>query len=245
MKRFEAIDIIKKLLDGVNPVTGQVLGRNHVCCEPEVMRALHSAVMAMEAGAAREDAPSDIDARWYRRNGSLNAGRPWTEKDSRQLAELFRQGMDIDEICVLLQRRRRGVEHQLDMLGLKRSAEEETPEKPENDRPCNAGKPWSRVDSEWLIMAWHNGTTVEELAETLGRTPLAIRCRLEKAGLEHGGEPPQWTEKDTRELLWMVGKNYTTEEMAKHFGRTVKAIEARLFYLGLSNKAPKLFDFDK
>ena len=48
MKRERAIEILEALLDGANPLTGEVLPRDHVCQEADVMRALHAAVLALQ-----------------------------------------------------------------------------------------------------------------------------------------------------------------------------------------------------
>ena len=44
MNKLKAIDILKLLADGMHPVTGEQLEKNHVVNEPDVIRALNTAV---------------------------------------------------------------------------------------------------------------------------------------------------------------------------------------------------------
>lgn len=250
MNRERSIEILENLIDGIDPVTGEVLPGDHVCQEAAVMRALHAAVIALKASAA--DIPefrTSHAAYPYKKNGKLNAGRVWTEKDNQQLISLYLENTTMDDICRMLERRPRGVRNQLIYLGLDPARINAASMKEGKSVPTPSdkqGKPWTHVDHEWLISAWEAGCTVTEMADHLGRTPHAVRLRLEKYGRYDGGmtaadEPPPWTDADNKELFRMVDAGCTTAEMARKFGRTEQAMEARLFYLGLSKKAPKLF----
>ncbi len=245
MQPVRAIHILEMLMDGVNPVTGEVLSEEHVCLEPQVMRALHTAIMALDEKAPTENMQLDEALPVNKKNGRLNAGREWTDDDKQRLRELYMKGTSVDDICDLLQRRYRGVKKQLIAMGM-------LEEKPVSDYPStlrekypNAGKPWSTEENHRLMTAWHKGTPVEEISAELGRTPLAIRYRLENNEAWAEEEPPCWTAIDTQHLIGMVGEGRSISQMAEHFHRTEKAIEARLFYLGLSKKAPDLFGKEK
>lgn len=48
MRDFDSIEILNTLLDGLDPVTGEVLENDHVCCTGEVMNALYEVVLALE-----------------------------------------------------------------------------------------------------------------------------------------------------------------------------------------------------
>lgn len=250
MNRERAVEILESLLDGADPITGEVLPRDHVCQEAEVMRALHAAVIALQSGGADapEFRPHPTQSYPYTKRGKLNAGREWTEQDSRQLIDLYLKNTPMEEVCRLLQRRPRGVRNQLIYLGFE-PPEDAPPKRESSPRPAltdQHGKPWTQDDHEWLMAAWAEGCTIAEMASYLGRTPYAIRLRLEKEGKYAGGmtaekEPPAWTEADNTELFRMVDDGCSISEMAQKFGRSEKAMEARLFYLGLSKKAPKLF----
>lgn len=226
-----AIDILQMMQNGVDPITGEVFPKDHVCCESDVMEALAVAVMALDAQKNQT-----AYSKTYRKNGQLNAGRPWTEEDLQQLQTLHAQGVSVDELCKQFQRRPRGVERQLALL--ERAASKDNTKR---SGPRNSGMPWSKADSDRLIVAWNEGRNVLEMAKELERTPYAIYCRLEACGLiGPDEEPQQWSREDTRELFRMVDLKATTAEMAERFGRTEWAIESRLHYLGLRRRAPMM-----
>lgn len=235
MKHEDASIILQALLDGVNPITGEVLPPDHVCMEIDVIRALHTALMTLHDPVSLDAPPKGI----YRKNGKLNAGRPWTAQDDERLIKLHQEERSMEEICAILQRRERGVTRRLEEL----RHQQQDIEPMQKD---NRGKPWLTEDEAWLVQAWKEGRSISEMAEALARTPYAIRMRLEKQGLYEGGmtkedEPPRWTEQDSRELARMFQRGSTLTEMAEYFHRTEKAIEVRLFYMGLSKNPPKLF----
>lgn len=99
--------ILLQMLDGLDPTTGEVLPPDHLLNDATVIRALHTAVLAL------------MDVRMpVNRNGRLNAGRAWTEMDRDALAALSRSGASMETMCEKLQRRRRGVQRQLRDMGL-------------------------------------------------------------------------------------------------------------------------------
>ena len=243
MNPESAILILETLLDGVDPVTGEVLPPEHVCQEKEVIRALHTAIIALQSADASDPTASSPASFPLAKRGKLNAGRAWTEEDSQRLISLHLENRPLEEICQILQRRPRGVHNQLTYLGLEPHADETAPAKEPISRH---GKPWTHAEHEWLKSAWAEGRSASEMADHLGRTPYAIRLRLEQYGLFEGGmtaadEPPVWTDADNRELHRMADEGRSLSEIAARFGRTEKSIEARLFYLGLIKKGLKLF----
>ena len=67
-----AKEIIHCLADGVDPLTGEVLSSNHVCNQPDVIRALHVAERALQKDLARpEDGP------WHKEYGKV-----WSPKET-------------------------------------------------------------------------------------------------------------------------------------------------------------------
>jgi transposase-like protein len=217
------------------------------------MGALYEAVQALEeegnSSHPHQIRKNNVD-REKKTESELNAGRKWTEDDDAHLKSLYLQGAEMDEICRCLQRRPRGVRRRLEELCLIYIDAEKAQEKKEDPiqisekkQPDNRGKRWSREEHERLIEMWLEDGRITEIARELRRTPYAIRCRLEKYGLlESALSNTPWTEEDTRQLFRMVDRKCSIKEMSEHFGRTEKALEARLFYMGLSKKAPKLFD---
>lgn len=179
MNTKDACVILETLMDGINPITGELLPEDHVCQEPEVLRALHKALMALcsmdEAAAVPETSPSMVN-----RNGRLNAGRPWTTQDLDKLKHLYEAGTDMEEICRVLQRRRRGVERQLAGLGLMEAHHH--PADPDK-KHAKAGLPWTAADDQALQQMWAQGQPKAQIAKMLQRSSWAVECRLERMGL--------------------------------------------------------------
>ena len=176
MTNRDASAILEALLYGVNPITGEVLPKDHVCQEPEVLRALHKALTALQpcdVPPANSNAPIN-------RNGKLNAGRPWAQEELDQLKQLHEDGISMEEMCSLLQRKKRGIEKQLLYLGLTDDVKGRTAVNPKRPR---AGAPWTSDEDLTLWTMWKQEKTVHEIAAALQRSAYAIHCRMERLGM--------------------------------------------------------------
>lgn len=123
MNAARAASLLETLIMGIDPITGETLDAEHVCAQPETLRALHLAVAAL-----RNEKPR------------LNAGRPWTPQEDETLCQLYRGGVSLDAICARLSRRPRGTENRLRHLGL-------LPQ--ENAaKPWRMGKIWSETEEK-------------------------------------------------------------------------------------------------
>lgn len=96
MEIHEALEIVRKLADGLHPETGQVLQNDCLYQNPQAVRALHCAVHALELQQARERA---------RRSLPANAGKPWTDQEDAQLHAELRRGTSLQEIATAHNRR--------------------------------------------------------------------------------------------------------------------------------------------
>lgn len=83
-----AAHIIRALITGVNPRTGELLPEDGPLNEPDVLRALFLAVEALEGRALRAIKP-----------GPPNRGARWTREDDEKLLELFDSGMKISSLA--------------------------------------------------------------------------------------------------------------------------------------------------
>lgn len=242
MNAKDAYTLLETLLDGIDPITGEMLPEEHVCQEPAVLRALHRALAALQNDMepAEED-NTDVDPALVNKNGRLNAGRPWTQKDLNWLKQLHEAGANMDEMCYLLQRRKRGIEKQLAYLGL---VDAKAKKLPAEEKHMRSGMPWTAEDDKTLWDLWKNGAPEENIARLLHRTPYAVHCRMERLGMlepEDADAPPllpPWSLADVQKLQRMHASGCTAEEIAKEMHRPVESISARLFYMGLSKKAP-------
>src|ERR1035438_5213857 len=80
---------IEALADGVDPRTGELLPPASPIESPDVIRALHFALAAIDRQA---------DTRSKDGNPPPNAGKPWREDDDKLLGEQFDAGRSVAEI---------------------------------------------------------------------------------------------------------------------------------------------------
>lgn len=237
MNAKDAYTLLETLMDGVNPITGELLPEDHVCHEPAVLRALHKALVALRNS---DDMPVD-DTALVNRNGKLNAGRPWTQKDFDWLKQLHEAGASMEEMCHLLQRRKRGIEKQLIYLGLMNQSGEGVAANPKRSR---TGTPWTAEDDKNLWDMWKKGESKERIAKELQRSSYAIHCRMERLGMlnpeDADAQPllPPWSLEDVQMLKRLHDSGCTSEEIAEQMNRPVESIRARMFYMGLTKEAP-------
>ncbi len=105
MDRQRAKEILAALADGVNPVTGEVLSADDCCNQAEVVRALYTAVQALEQPVFRQKA------------APVNAGKPWTQTELDKLNDEFDRGMNISAIAQEHGRSKGSIEAKLVQLG--------------------------------------------------------------------------------------------------------------------------------
>lgn len=93
-------------------------------------------------------------------------------------------------------------------------------------------EPWSTDEVAELRQMAADGLPRSEMAAQLGRSPNAIRMKLQALGLyfpKASARP--WTEQDEETLLSMYRSGTSFTEMADHFGRSERAIITRLVLL--------------
>ena len=86
----EALEVIRKLADGLHPETGQAVSGDSMYQHPRAVRALNRAVLALEFQEAREHARNSLPA---------NAGKPWSNTEDAQICEELRRGVNFQEIA--------------------------------------------------------------------------------------------------------------------------------------------------
>lgn len=231
----DAYPLLETLMDGVNPITGELLPEDHVCQEPAVLRALHKALVALQDS----DETSGDDAALINQNGELNVGRPWTRKDLDWLKQLHEAGASMEEMSHLLQRRKRGIEKQLIRLGLMSQGGEGTAASQKRSR---SGTPWTSEDDKTLWDMWKQGETEDRIAKVLQRSAYAIHCRMERLGMLNPEDAqhflPPWSLEDAQKLKLLHASGCTAEETAEQMYRPVEIVRARMFYMGLTKESP-------
>ncbi len=99
-----AKELLTALADGIDPFTGEVFPRDHVCNQPDTIRALHCVLQALPAERKKDTPP--------------NAGQPWSQKETVSLQAEFQMGKTTSEMARIHGRSRGSIEAKLANLGL-------------------------------------------------------------------------------------------------------------------------------
>ena len=91
MDHTEAHKILSALADGCDPTTGEKV-EGSILQRGDVIRALHSAIRALEASARS-------NTRSSRARMPANAGKAWTEQKDRELLEKFDAGQTVAQLA--------------------------------------------------------------------------------------------------------------------------------------------------
>lgn len=108
MDESAARRIIECLADGLDPTTGELLDPGSPIESPEVIRALHVALRALDRQIQRHKHESE---------SSSNAGKPWYPEDDRSLAEAFNAGQSISVIAKSFRRTEGSIASRLVRIG--------------------------------------------------------------------------------------------------------------------------------
>ena len=99
-----AKELFSALADGIDPFTGELLPQNHVCNQPEMIRAFHEILNAIPSSSKKKSLPR-------------NAGKPWTDIEEEKLLDEFDSGMTTSVIAKEHGRSRGAIESRLVDLG--------------------------------------------------------------------------------------------------------------------------------
>ena len=120
MEEDKALEIIRALAEGSDPYTGEVFGGESPYQNAQTVRALFTAIDALEAAARRKK---------RKRNLPERTGKPWDNDESKLLIKEFDDGGTIDEIAREHKRTPGAIRSQLMKLGKlpQQFSEESTP----------------------------------------------------------------------------------------------------------------------
>ena len=96
MEIQEALEVIRKLADGLHPETAEPLRQDSLYQMPLTVRALNRAVLALEFQQQKERTRKLLPP---------NAGRPWSQQEDQRLVEELRHGTTVEKIAANHQRR--------------------------------------------------------------------------------------------------------------------------------------------
>ena len=103
MEIKRAAELLRGLADGVDPMTGRPLPDESVYNRPEIIRALHCVLQALQE---RADGPA-----------AVNAGRNWSADEEAQLLREYGAGLTIEAIARRHGRSVGAIETRLSELG--------------------------------------------------------------------------------------------------------------------------------
>ena len=188
MSPERAVEIIENLVDGIHPLTGEILPESNICEETGIVDALNCAIQvlherivaerAIEEYRRQQEKKLNDTNKWNETTKPKRLGKPWTTEEDLLLKELFIKGANVAMMMKSLERSERGVLFRLEHLELIDDAEQ-YPEK---------RKRRSRFSNEELRQRYLDGETIAQLGKRYGRSEEAIRARLFYMGL--GGSGP-------------------------------------------------------
>ena len=111
MEKEAALKIIQQLANGTDPHTGEIFRADSPYQHPDTVRALFTAVRALETQSAPKQRAAGAE------NAPQNAGKPWSSDEDAALASAFDAGKQIPELAAQHQRSRFAIEARLAKLG--------------------------------------------------------------------------------------------------------------------------------
>lgn len=119
MNALQAQEILQLLLNGIDPLTGEIFPDDHVCNEPDVIRAIHHAIVALGKGSILSQQKDNEKSSKARNPLTENAGKMWTQEDDGCLIEMYEKGASITQIATHYRRTKGAIRSRLIKLGFK------------------------------------------------------------------------------------------------------------------------------
>ena len=165
MSPERAVEIIENLVDGIHPLTGEILPESNICEETGIVDALNCAIQvlnerivanrAIEEYRKQQENKLNDTNKWNETTRPQRLGKPWTTEEDLLLKELFIKGASVTMMMKSLERSERGVLFRLEHLELIDDAEQ-YPEK---------RKRRSRFSNEELRRRYLDGETIAQLGK--------------------------------------------------------------------------------
>lgn len=108
MTAADALRIVQFLADGLDPETSQRLPDESVFNRPDVVRALHIAVSALERFDRRKQRDNQLPE---------NAGRSWNDEEDSELCQGFDSGLTVAQLAEKHKRTDGAIRSRLQKLG--------------------------------------------------------------------------------------------------------------------------------
>ena len=108
METDRAIEIVKKLADGVDPYTGKVCTDDSPFQKADTVRALGIALECLEGRRRRTE---------RKENGPSKFGKAWSEAEEKSMLDMFDAKVKVDEIARKLERTNSAIWARLEKVG--------------------------------------------------------------------------------------------------------------------------------
>ncbi len=115
MERLQTLTILNALANGIHPATGQQFPADSPYQHPDTVRALFTAVRALEGANTRTESAAPARARPA--SSPANIGSRWTPEEEQRLAAAFDSGKRVSELAALHGRSVAAIEARLLKLG--------------------------------------------------------------------------------------------------------------------------------
>ena len=109
MNNAKSKEILRALIQGIDPVTGNELPQDSVLQKSDVLRALLAGVAALELTTAREQRRAQLPQ---------SVGKAWTNEEEQQLRGEFIGREPLEQIATKHGRTARAIEARLEKMGL-------------------------------------------------------------------------------------------------------------------------------
>ncbi len=108
MEVAKSLQIMRCLADGIDPRTGEVFAEDSPYQNADVVRALFTAIEALEKSEQKEKREQILPE---------NAGKPWDKAEDEQLCRSFDSGAPLKELSQQHGRTRGAIQSRLEKLG--------------------------------------------------------------------------------------------------------------------------------
>lgn len=189
MSPERAVEIIENLVDGIHPLTGEILPESNICEETGIVDALNCAIRVLNERIVAERAIEEYRRQQIReakekenkakRNLPENAGKPWLPEADTELLKQYKAGVSVKEIAKQYKRTIGAIRSRLVELGMA----------DHRFHVLDVYEGIDPIDNDDLRHRFLYGETIPELAQRYGRTEKAIRARLFYMGF--GGDGPE------------------------------------------------------
>lgn len=117
MEMEKTIAVLRALADGVDPGTGEAFAAGSAYQHPDTVRALFSAIHALEGPPGDRQAATKPAATAPGKPAPENAGRPWSQEEDTRLGGGYDSGKSIEELAAIHKRSKWAIESRLARLG--------------------------------------------------------------------------------------------------------------------------------